>query len=290
MNSTSTGTYEQIQNGTTKITDEYFTADDYNASEDAGSAYIAAKGHTFVAVEYNAENLDRASIEFDGPFNDQFMTVEYNGKEYKNETVYGAISENGYEWERYNSSNVLLIAGTNKYLRGYIDIETEASDLSDAFDLIFTLPNSDGTKSYFRYHVSGDDSAEDDKQEMSVDEAIYSFLDEEGQKYFTGHIDEFAVLTAAEINQEIVGRKWTVDKKEGDGISWSGKYEFEEGGSIKETIYDGSVGYFNQLSWILDGDNLVISGKSDKSCEVRKVKDGVFLLVLSGTPYAIMQK
>ena len=31
-------------------------------------------------------------------------------------------------------------------------------------------------------------------EEMSIDEAIYSFLKEEGQEYFTKHMEEFALI------------------------------------------------------------------------------------------------
>lgn len=283
LNSTSLVTYEDLKSGNRLIMGDYFTADEYDASEDTGTAYVAAKGHTFVVFEYNAENLDRASVEVDDGV-DRFMKIKYNDKTYRNDTKYGASSENGFEWEQYKYSNVRLDAGENEYLRGYIDIETDADNLNDEFDLIFTLPNSDGTTTDFTYHVTADDRD-------AEAEAIYSFLKEEGQIYFTSHLDDFETISADEIKQNIIGGNWyvNINIKE-DVASWSGKYEFEDGGKIKETIYDGSVGYFNELTWKLDGDNLVISGKSDESCEVRKVRDGVYLLVLEGNPYALLQK
>ena len=286
LNATSTGTYEELKSGNMHITSDYFTADEYDASEDTGKAYVAAKGHTYVVFEYNAENLDRASVDFDGPFSEsQFMTVEYKNQKYNGKTNYGACSKNGYEWEKYSSSNVLLKAGTNQYMRGYIDIETDADSLDDEFELILSLPNSDGTTSDFRFVVSADDRTEQGEAEISVEEAMYSFFKEEGQEYFKNHLDNYATLSADEISRDIIGHKWTVNKKEKIG-TWSGKYMFESGGGIEETLYDGSVGHFNNHTWKLDGDNLIIS---DKSYEVREIQEGAYLLVLDGNPSVLLQ-
>ena len=287
LNASGTATYEEMQKGIVHIDSDYFTADDYNASEDLGKAYIASKGHTYVVMQYYVENLDRASVSFEGSFDEQFITVEYNGETYSCSTEYGAESADGLEWEKYDVSNVLLLAGENTHLRGYIDIPTDAADLNDDFDLIFSLPASDGTTVNYRYQVCASDRAEAEAAEISLDEAIYEFTSAEAQEYFTKHIGEFDILTADEIAQSIIGKNWDTTMIEEYG-HWDGKFEFESGGAIRETIYDGSTGYFNSRTWALDGDSLVLNGTD--ICEVHNVAENVYLLYKDGSPYTLLQK
>ena len=58
-----------------KTSPDYFLADEYNPETDAGLAYVAPKGHTYVAIEYRVKNLDRASVEFEGSFNPEFIEL-----------------------------------------------------------------------------------------------------------------------------------------------------------------------------------------------------------------------
>lgn len=285
LNSSSSGTLSQIQSGQTTLSDEYFTAEEYDPVNDVGLAYVAAKGHTYVAIEYQAENLDRASVEFDGTFNDQFITVEYAGNTYNEETNYGCRSVNGYEWERYNSGNVLLLAGDAYSYRGYIDIPVDAEDLNDDFSLIFSLPNSKGETTKFKYVVTAADRNAAQSQEISVDEAIHLFTEEEGQQYFKNHMDEYTVLNGEEIKSAVEDRYWDVVKKLSYG-SWTGGYKFETDGRIKETIPSIGTGYYNDCTWSISDDMLVLDG--EEVCQVRQINDASYLLVLNDEPYAIM--
>ena len=287
LNTSGTATYEEMQKGIVHIGSDYFTADDYNASEDLGKAYVAPKGHTYVVIQYYAENLDRASVSFEGAFDGQFITVEYNGETYTGATEYGAESADGLEWEKYEVANVLLRAGESVHLRGFIDIPIDAEDLNDDFDLIFSLPASDGTTVNYRYQVHASDRAEAEAAEISLDEALYEFTSSEAQEYFKKHIGEFDVLTADEIAQNIIGEKLDTTIINGN-LAWKGKFEFESGGAIRETIYDGSTGYFNNRTWALDGDSLVLDGTA--ICEVHNVTENVYLLYKDGAPYALLQK
>lgn len=285
LNSSSSGTLSQIQSGQTTLSDKYFTPEEYDPKKDAGKAYIAAKGHTYVAIEFKAENLDRTSVEFDGSFNGQFMTVEYGGNTYNEKTNYGCESSNGYQWVKYNSINVMLLAGKEAFYRCYIDIPVDVENLDDDFGLIFALPNSKGSVSKFKYVVTATDRSEVESQEISVDEAINVFTTEEGQTYFTKHMEEYTVLSGADINSLIYGRKMNILIKYSNG-SWKGAFKFEADGRIQETHPLIGVGYFNKRTWSISGDTLIITGKD--VCQVRKVKDGAYLLVKDNAPYAIL--
>ena len=285
LNSSSSGTYEQIQSGTTTLDKKYFTAEEYDPVKDVGLAYVAPKGHTYVAFEYLATNLDRASVEFDGTFNEQFITVEYGDNTYNEDTVYGCESENGYTWKKYNSGNILLLAGEEYYYRGYVDIPVDAEDLNDDFALIFSLPNSKGETEQFKYVVTAEDRAVIQSQEMSVGEAATVFTEEEGQEYFTKHLEEYTVLNGDEIKEVVSGKFRTMRIKLSYG-SWYGAFDFNTNGKIKETIPGIGTGYFNDRTWRVKNDTLILDGED--VCQVRKVTDGLYLLVVDDAPFALM--
>jgi len=286
LNSTSSGTYDEIKSGKTTLSDDYFTAEEYDPKTDVGVAYVAPKGHTYVAIEYKADNLDRASVDFDGPFYDgQFMSVEYNGDIYNEDTNYGCRSINGYQWERYSSPNVLLLAGEEVYYRCYIDIPTDADDLKDEFSLVFSLPNSDGDVTKFRYDVRDEDRVAMKEQELSVDEAVYAFTQEEGQEYFRNHMEEYQILSGEEVVSVVEGRKWDIVIKESYG-SWTGAFKFDADGKIQETIPSVGTGYYNDRTWKIDGDTLILD--NEDVCQVRQVEEDTYLLVKDDAPYAIM--
>ena len=285
LNSSSSGTYNQIQSGKTTLSDKYFTAEEYNPETDVGLAYIAPKGHTYVAFEFKAENLDRASVQFDGPFNGQFMTVEYSGNTYNEETNYGCESVNGYEWTKYTGKNVLLLAGEEEFYRGYIDIPVDAADLNDDFAIIFALPNSKGEVSKFKYIITAQDREALESQEISVEEAIHVFTKEEGQTYFTNHMDDYCILTSDEITALVSDKRWNILMKMSYG-SWSGVFTFQQDGRIKETITGIGTGYFNDRTWSVNSDTLILD--NEDICQVRKINDSTYLLVKDGAPYAIL--
>ena len=136
--------------------DSYYLPKEYDAAEDAQNPFVAAVGHTLVAMTYTANTLDRASVEFDGSFNPTFITIGYDGESYTGETEYGMSQENGGDWEQDSSMNVLLMAGETCTLRCYVDIPVEAASLDDTFQVTFSLPNSAGETEDFTYVVTKD--------------------------------------------------------------------------------------------------------------------------------------
>ena len=68
--------------------------------------------------------------------------------------------------------------------------------------------------------------------------------------------------------------------------SWTGAYKFEESGRIQETIPGIGTGYYNDCTWNVDGDLLILDG--EEHCQVRRINEGTYLLILDGAPYAIM--
>jgi hypothetical protein len=150
--------------------DDYLMPKEYDATEDAKNPYVAAKGHTLVAIEYTANNLDRTSVSFDGSLVSQFISVTYDGQKYFPSTNYKYCSENGAAWEEYDGSNVLLFAGDQKTMRCYVDIPTDIEDLTDTFTLTFRLPNSAGDTEDFSFIVTEEDRAARSEEEASLGE------------------------------------------------------------------------------------------------------------------------
>ena len=294
LNSSSFGTYEQIQSGNTTLDDNYFKPETYNPATDAGKAYIAPKGHTYVAMEIKAENLDRASVGFDRPVMDnwQFITVEYDGKTYTGETKYGCESEDALKWKRYSVSGVLLMAAEQKYYRCFVDIPVDAKSLEDDFSVTFSLPKSDGSKQSFKYLVTASDRKAVAEKEIPLEEAKYKFLKEEGQEYFKKHMAEYPVQTENEMNPVLEDFWWNFTQKTQSG-SWEGSFRFESSGKIKESHSLIGTGYFNDRRWEVSGGNLILkSGRTGEReiFEVRKIDDKAYLLVMDGNPAALLTK
>lgn len=178
VNNTRTGEYDE----------PFFTAAEYNAEEDAGKAFIANVGHTYVAMEFRLENLDRASIFLNNSANisrSEFffrISADYDGETYvggvDGEREYGASSEDGHNWKNYFIGNIGLSAGEVEYIRCYIDIPVDVKDLDDDVDLTFTIPNSDGESTEFVYHVSAEDRAkaqeETESESAAAEETVYT--------------------------------------------------------------------------------------------------------------------
>ncbi len=279
LNSSSSATYAQMKAGKVTLSEEYFTAEEYDPSMDAGLAYVAPKGHTYVAIEFKAENLDRSSVSH----GHDFVSVEYNEEKYEDlEVNYGCSSINGYKWENYDMSGFSLLAGETEYFRAYVDIPVDVDSLDDEFNLIFSIPNSKGDVEKFKYHISGEIIAE---QEISLDEAIYKFKNEEGQTFFKEHLTEYTAVSGDEIASLLSGKTWNIIMKLSYG-SWEGKFKFESDSRIKETLYDGSVGFFNERTWSVDGNNLILD--KEDICEVYKISDEVCLLVKDKEPFAVL--
>ena len=127
------------------IGDDYFLPKEYDPDEDAKNPHVAEIGHTLIAINYTAKNLNRTYDEIDSGSN--FVQVEYNNETYPCDTEYGYLTNDGENWEHHGASNVLLSAGEEATLRCCIDIPVEMEDFSDEFSLIFSIPTaSEGPK------------------------------------------------------------------------------------------------------------------------------------------------
>ena len=123
----------------------FYLPKEYDAADDAGNPFVAAKGHTLVSMVFTIENLDRATVDL---FRyDRNIAIVYDGKSYKGELNFGAENENGEGWKDYRSSNVLLQSGETSSYKAYVDIPVEIEDLSSPFEIKFNIPTvADPTK------------------------------------------------------------------------------------------------------------------------------------------------
>lgn len=274
--------------------DDYFTPKEYDPQDDAKNPYVAPVGHTYAAFSYTVSNLNRASCEF---HNGSFATVKYDEKDY-NTSKEGAYfryadqqimdasgklrTEKAGDWYNYPSTNLRLMTGEKITRRAYIDVAADIKDLTTDVEITIAIPNSDGSKTKFTYLVSEADRAANNNAEieMSLDLALVSFTKQDGQEYFKTHMDEYSVVSGDQI-ANIASGKWDVNVKKSYG-HWSGTFWFEDDGRIKD-----DYGYVNERTWAVDGDTIIIDGEN--VCEMRKVADGVYLLVSDGNPYILMQ-
>ena len=146
--------------------ENFFTAKEYDAQNDADNPYVAPKGHTYAAFTYTVTNLDRASVKF---HNGSFASVEYADE------IYSELEEGAYflyqdaeyldsngklqkdeanTWHSYPSENLLLSVGETETRRAYVDMTVDVEDMSSDFKLIVEIPTSDGTKSSFTYLIT----------------------------------------------------------------------------------------------------------------------------------------
>lgn len=227
---------------------EHFLPKDYKADEDSKNPFVAAKGHTLVAITYTANNLDRSSVEFDGDFNTTFITIEYNGNTYNADTKYGMSKTNGEDWESYQSGNVLLLAGDTKTLRCYVDIPVEADSLEDEFNITFSLPNSKGSIDSFSFVVTKEGRlAVEEKERMANEEA---------------EAERLANVEA--LGNEIA--KYLIDKKWQSSVETNVYIVFYADGKAEYFSADGSI---KPMHWEATTEKNITASFDDK-------KQGVF--------------
>lgn len=266
--------------------DDLGTAKEFDATEDDKSPYVASKGHTLVAITFYVENLDRSDVNFD--YN--FVKVKYEGKEYNSDIKYVATSEDNLNWERYNSSNILLLSNEKKYYRCYIDIDTDVKDLDSTVDLTITLPTSENKDKSFKYSISKSDRNEYKGEEITEEVAIQNYENERVKEYFKGHIEDYKILTGDEIKSVVNEKKFNVNKNGG----WSGTFKFESSGRIYEGGNKYAVGYVNGRTWNIEDNYLVLSwvnGRKEtisNKCEVRKINEEAYLLIDNGELFGIL--
>ncbi len=137
-------------------TESYFTpVDEYENR----NPFAARKGGSLIWFEVEIENLDRASLAMELGFPDVDhinFQIEYNGETYyqkSDNTRIGVETIDGANWEKYDSSKILILAGAKRGYRLYTEIPKELS-ADDEFKLIVNLPNTEGKSDRFVYHIN----------------------------------------------------------------------------------------------------------------------------------------
>lgn len=220
----------------------FFTPKEYDQQSDAKNPYVAPVGHTYAAFSYTVSNLNRASCEF---HNGSFATVNYEGNTYNSleEGAYYLYADRNYidvdgkmktekagEWYSGPAVNLRMDAGEKATRRAYVDVAADVKDLTADVEITFAIPNSDGSKTEFAFLVSETDRGTNNNAEieMSLDLALVSFTEEDGQEYFKNHMNDYDVMSSDQI-VKIANGKWNVNIKESYG-SWSGTFWFQEDG------------------------------------------------------------
>lgn len=276
--------------------DEFAMPKEYNAEVDNKNPYVAAKGHTLAAFTFYVENLDRSSIDIGGSFNSKFGSITYDKENYgdnnDSKVKFKSTSDDNLNWESYSSDNILLQAGEKKYFRAYIDIPTDVKSLDDTMELTIYLPTSEDKTEAFTFVISEDDRNNYKGEEISEDVAIKNLNKKVVQEYFNSHLNEYSSITGDEIKSYIEGKKFNATTL-GSG-TWQGTFTFETSGRIYEGGNKYAVGYTNNRTWNISENNLNLSWVNSKgetkttSYEVKKVKDGVYLLVVDNKVSGIL--
>ena len=274
---------------------EMFKPKEYDSTKDLQNPYVASKGHTLVSFTIKIENLDRGSLNLAGNFNPDFTQVKYNEKKYNSKAIIKAKSKDNITWEKYNSDNILLLAGETYYYRGYIDIETDAN-LEDVFEISFYLPNSKGKTEKFDFNITKNDLDNFVEPEISLHDALTNFDKDIGFNYIEKHCSEYELLKGTDINEALKGKKFNVIEKEKGLGTWTGTFMFQEDGRIQEGGNKYVLPYSNKRTWKIENDSLICTATPSQntktvSGEVRRIVDSnnVYYLAFNGeTPYLLM--
>lgn len=277
-----------------KNDDEYFTPKEYDASTDSQNPYVASTGKTYVAYSYTITNLDRSSLDIKL---EKIASVKYNKKNtnksdpgayylYSDNMIMDAsgkvTTEAKGKWYKNDSSNMILNASEKRTVRAAILIDANVTDLNETVEITFSLPNSDGKREKFTFTVtqSDRDSYNGTETEMNLELAIVNFTEKSAREYLKAHLNEYTVVDVNSL--DFTSRKWNVSYVITGLGSWTGHFEFEATGKIKD-----DYGYVNERTWEIKDNKLLIDG--EHSCEMRNLNDTrKFLLTIDSEPYMIM--
>lgn len=278
--------------------DEFAMPKEYNAEHDNKIPYFAKEGHTFAAFTFYIENLDRSSINIGGSSNSKFCSITYDKENYGYnndfEVKFKSALDDDLDWEIYSSYDILLKAGEKKYFRAYIDIPTDVKSLDDTMELTIYLPTSENKTEAFTFVISEDDRNNYKIEEISEDVAIKNLNKKVVQEYFNRHLNEYSSITGDEIKSYIEGEKFQVSLGTTDTGIWQGTFTFETSGRIYEGGNMYAVGYTNNRNWNISENILNLSWVNRKGetkttpYEVKKVKNGVYLLVVDNKVSGIL--
>ena len=125
------------------MNDTYLEPKEYSANEDSDNPYVANDGAVLVYYDVMLAAIGRSTVDIRGV---DFTAVEYNGKVYTPDYDTCKIST--------GASNILLLSGEEKRVKGYFEIPVNA-DLNSDFKLIFSLPNGADSRESFTFSVDG---------------------------------------------------------------------------------------------------------------------------------------
>lgn len=127
------------------------------------------------------------------------------------------------------------------------------------------------------------------KESIDLKYIVENFDKKDVRAVFNPHLEEYDVVSGPEISSFVLQKTWNIVMILSYG-SWSGQFHFNEDGTIRETIYDGSEGYFNNRRWYVSGDALVLSSEkeNEKFYEIRSLGEYGYVGVLDGTAQLVI--
>lgn len=150
------------------VDDTYLFPKEYDATKDSKNPFVAPVGKTLVALTFTIKNNDRTTLKVaDSSAWNLYWKVSYNGEEYplngQGDMDYGLIFRNAVfnvndsGWVKADTHNKYVNAGDTLSVRTYGTISTDVNNLDDGFDLIISIPSSNGLET-FTYSI--DDKTE----------------------------------------------------------------------------------------------------------------------------------
>ena len=133
---------------------------EYDPKKDSKNPYIAATGHTYVLTEFKLKNIDSRELDISkgSSFRNDLMTVDYNNKSYNQSlSVLGDLiktEEGSTIVPSTLTSHSSLKPGSDRNIRGYLDVETVVKNLDDSFYITISLPNSSGQNESFKFKLN----------------------------------------------------------------------------------------------------------------------------------------
>ena len=131
---------------------------------ESGGLYTANKGRTLVCLDFTLTNTDRSSLNTDEYIvsfsviqNDDYEIVrgyDLNDEDgcYGLNLTHMPISTNGQDFITNETSNIIINAGESDRIK-YVGIIGFDADLSDSFELVAEITNSDGDGEKFIYTI-----------------------------------------------------------------------------------------------------------------------------------------
>lgn len=246
-------------------------AKDYK--EGTNYEYVAAKGHVYASLTLIVKNLDRNKLDI----NNDFIKVKYNGKE-SNDLEVVSSSEDLAKWD--TTSEISLEPNKELTYKAYVEIDSNAKDLEDDFEVIVELPKSDSSKEKYNFSITKSTRENVKVREITLETAIYRYPLTASLEYFKKHLNEFETLNGTQINEFIKSNNGDRYLKFGS-IDYK-RYEFGEMKSSGNNliIWPGGTGassfMYDVGVWSVEGDTLKIESSE---YVVKKLTDKNYLLL-----------